>query len=109
MEQTSLSMVFAIRSTTLSSLDCALPRPAMISCKPVRISRAEAAALSGIAKRYQMRRAYVTRLRRRLVGPELVERIDGRLRIGFHLDLLPEQVDHLGQFANVGDVVALHV
>ena len=55
----------AIKSTTLSSLVWAEPRLAMISCRPVRISRAEAAAESGMADGYQMepRRAtdYVSR------------------------------------------------
>src|SRR5438270_7047861 len=40
-----------MRSTTLSSLDWAEPRLAMIACRPVRISRAEVAALSGICAR----------------------------------------------------------
>src|SRR5437588_5767550 len=51
MEHTSLAIFSAIRSTTLSSLDCAEPRLAMIACRPVRISRAEVAALKGIAAR----------------------------------------------------------
>src|SRR6185369_5242083 len=61
MEQTSLSILSAIRSTTLSSFDWAEPRLAMIACRPVRISRAEVAALSGMIERYQMRRCRVTR------------------------------------------------
>src|SRR3954468_23060478 len=51
MEQTSLCILPAMRSTTLSSLDCAEPRLAMIACRPVRISRAEVAALKGMAAR----------------------------------------------------------
>src|SRR5690349_21615295 len=61
MEQTSLAILSAMRSTTLSSFDWALPRPAITSCRPVRISREEAAAESGMRIRYQMRRANVTR------------------------------------------------
>ena len=41
----------AMRSTTLSSLDWAEPRPAMIAWRPVRISRAEVAAESGMGDR----------------------------------------------------------
>src|SRR5438105_2163917 len=50
-----------MRSTTLSSLTCAEPRLAMISCRPVRISRAAMAAEAGMMMRYQMPRIPVTR------------------------------------------------
>src|SRR5687767_6288262 len=50
MEQTSLRIASAMRSTTLSSLVCADPRFAMTSWRPVRISRAEEAALTGMDK-----------------------------------------------------------
>src|SRR6476469_769600 len=50
-----------MRSTTRSSLLCTEPRAAMTSCRPVRISRAEAAADAGMGERYQMERRRVTR------------------------------------------------
>src|SRR5687768_7207036 len=53
MEQTSLRIASAIRSTTRSSLACAEPRLAMTSWRPVNISRAEVAALTGMDQRYQ--------------------------------------------------------
>ena len=45
------------RSTTWSSLDWAEPRLAMIACRPVRISRAEAAAESGMGAAIRWSRA----------------------------------------------------
>ena len=51
----------AIRSTTWSSFNCAEPRLAMTSCRPVRISRAAAAAEAGMRLRYQKRGRRVTR------------------------------------------------
>src|SRR5438045_6691554 len=47
----SLPTARALTSASRSSLACAEPRLAMISCRPVRISRAEAAAESGMAGR----------------------------------------------------------
>src|SRR5690349_19863581 len=51
MEQTSLSIFSAMRSTTWSSFDWAEPRLAITSWRPVRISRAEVAAEWGIEPR----------------------------------------------------------
>src|SRR4051794_17081191 len=69
-----------MRSTTLSSLDWAEPRLAMIACRPIRISRAEVAALSGMVERYQMRRRRVTREMAPGAGEPL--RAQGRWRSG---------------------------
>src|SRR6187200_2363787 len=96
MEQTSLCIVSAIRSTTLSSFDCGLPRPAMTSWSPVRISRADAAALSGMTKRYQMEPRPVTQDDFRSVpeetpGEELVGP-DGQLRAAADAELLEDGV-----------------
>src|SRR5689334_11285332 len=55
-------MASAIRSTTWSSLAWAEARRAIRSCSPVRISRADVAALSGMPQRYQKRCAAVTRV-----------------------------------------------
>src|SRR6476661_2760304 len=54
MEQTSLCILSAMRSTTRSSLDCTEPRAPITSWRPVRISLAETAAEVGMAERYQM-------------------------------------------------------
>ena len=48
-QQTSLSIASAIKSTTRSSLVWAEPRLAITSCRPVKISRADVAADSGMA------------------------------------------------------------
>lgn len=50
MEQTSLLIAVAMRSTTRSSLACADPRRAIMSWSPVKISRAEVAAVMGIGE-----------------------------------------------------------
>src|SRR6476619_4057530 len=78
-----------MRSTTRSSLDWALPRAAMISCNPVRISRAELAAVCGInralsdgaARRYRPRSRSAARFKRRggFVGELLDDLGDGLL------------------------------
>src|SRR4051794_38680580 len=92
MEQTSLPILSAMRSTTLSSLDWALPRAPMTSCSPVRISRAEVAAESGMPSGYQMRRARVTRALRsvRPAGDLGPIRFALHLRDGFIDDRLVE-------------------
>src|SRR5438128_8166502 len=50
-----------MRSTTRSSLAWTEPRAAITWWRPVRISRADAAAEAGMAERYQMRFADATR------------------------------------------------
>src|SRR5688572_238427 len=80
-----------MRSTTRSSLDCALPRAAITSWRPVRISRAEeVAALSGMAERYQMGRPRANRL------------VDRGLSRGLALPAPLLDVDRFGRAARFG-------